>query len=135
MSDASPEIPVRPRILVVDDSRSVRATLARHVEAAYDVREANDGVEAWETLLVDPSIRIVITDLTMPRLDGYGLLARIRESRIARIRTIPVLVMSGAQEQEEHDRVRVAGATRLIGKGTTAAELLACLGLLTSPLA
>ena len=71
-----------------------------------------------------------MTDLTMPRLDGYGLMERIRTSGIERIRTMPVLVVSGAQEQTEHDRVRAAGATDLIGKGVTSAELLARLALL-----
>jgi two-component system cell cycle response regulator len=120
----------KPRILIVDDSRMVRATLLKHVESVFEVREAHDGIEAWETLLIDPRVRIVITDLTMPRLDGYGLLERIRGSGIERIRAMPVLVVSGAQEQAEHDRVRAAGATDLIGKGVTSAELLARLALL-----
>ncbi len=119
-----------PRVLIVDDSRIVRATLVKHLLGVFEPREANDGVEAWETLLIDPNIRIVITDLTMPRLDGYGLLERIRASRIARIRNMPVVVVSGAQEQVDQDRARAAGATDLIGKGMATAELLARLDVL-----
>lgn len=128
-----PEAPLaagKPRVLIVDDSRIVRTTLARQVEAVYDIREANDGIEAWETMLIDPTIRIVITDLTMPNLDGYGLLLRIRESKTRRIREMPVVVVSGAQETIEHARVWASGATALISKGTTSAELLTCLALI-----
>src|ERR1700738_131995 len=88
------EIPVKPRVLIVDDSRIVRATLIKHIEGMFDYREASDGEHAWETLLLDPHIRVVITDLTMPNLDGYGLLQRIRSSKIGRIRTLPVVVVS-----------------------------------------
>ncbi len=127
MTSDAPIAVVKPRVLIVDDSRIVRTTLARQVETVYDVREAADGIEAWEMVLIDPTIRIVITDLTMPHLDGYGLLMRIRESRIARIRSMPVVVVSGAQETDEQERVRAAGATALVGKGTAGADLLICL--------
>lgn len=130
MSAATSESLHMPRVLIVDDSRIVRATLVKHMDGVYEPREANDGIEAWETLLIDPNIRIVITDLTMPRLDGYGLLERIRSSRIARIRSIPVVVVSGAQDLEELDRARRAGATDLIGKGMTTVELLERLDVL-----
>ena len=139
MPSESPVLPFAPevvsseklRVLIADDSRIVRATLVKHIEAAFDYREVNDGLEAWETLLIDPNIRIVITDLTMPRLDGYGLLARIRASKIPRIRFIPVVVVSGAEEPLDHDRARAAGATDLIGKGMPAEQLRSRLVILS----
>ena len=130
MPAVTTELPSKPRVLIVDDSRIVRATLVKHIDGVFEAREANDGIEAWETLLIDPNIRLVITDLTMPRLDGYGLLERIRSSRIARIRSMPVVVVSGAQEQVDQDRARAAGATDLINKGMATAELLARLDIL-----
>lgn len=130
MSAVSIESPSKPRVLIVDDSRIVRATLVKAMDGVFEPREANDGIEAWETLLIDPNIRLVLTDLTMPRLDGYGLLERIRGSRIARIRSIPVVVVSGAQDQVDQDRARAAGATDLINKGMVTAELLARLDVL-----
>ena len=87
-------------------------------------------MEAWETLLIDPNIRIVMTDLTMPRLDGYGLLKRIRESKIARIRMIPVVIITGAQEHNEQSRAIAAGATDLVSKGMTTDDLLARMNIL-----
>ncbi|WP_292934411.1 response regulator [Noviherbaspirillum sp.] len=130
-TQTSIELPAKPRVLIADDSRIVRATLIKHIEGMFDFREALDGEEAWETLLLDPSIRVVITDLTMPKLDGYGLLHRIRSSRISRIRDIPVVVVSGSDEHEERDRAKAAGATDLITKGIGTAQLLSRLDILS----
>lgn len=121
----------KPRVLIADDSRIVRATLIKRIRGVFDFREAFDGQNAWETLLLDPTIRVVITDLTMPRLDGYGLLERIRTSKIPRIRTLPVIVISGSDEQAERDRVKAAGATELITKGIATAQLLSHLSVLS----
>lgn len=126
------DIPVKPRVLIADDSRIVRATLIKHIEGMFEFREALDGEQAWETLLIDPSIRVVITDLAMPKLDGYGLLQRIRSSKISRIRDIPVVVVSGSDENEERERAIAAGATDLITKGMETAQLLSRLDILSS---
>ncbi|HEV2610544.1 MAG TPA: response regulator [Noviherbaspirillum sp.] len=128
---SSTDLPAKPRVLIADDSRIVRASLIKHIEGMFDFREALDGEQAWETLLIDPSIRVVITDLTMPKLDGYGLLQRIRNSKISRIRSIPVVVVSGSDEREERDRAKAAGATDLITKGIGTAQLLSRLDILS----
>ena len=122
---------VKPRVLIADDSRIVRATLIKHIDGAFEFREALDGEQAWETLLLDPSIRVVITDLTMPKLDGYGLLKRIRASKVSRIRNVPVIVISGSDEQAERERAKSFGATDLITKGIGTAQLLSRLDILT----
>lgn len=131
LANPSINLPVKPRLLIADDSRIVRATLIKHIEGLFEFREALDGEQAWETLLIDPSIRVVITDLTMPKLDGYGLLHRIRNSKISRIRNLPVVVVSGSDEQAERDRAKAAGATDLITKGIGTAQLLSRLDVLS----
>ncbi len=128
---AAPDISVKPRVLIADDSRIVRASLIKHIEGMFEFREALNGEEAWETLLIDPNIRVVITDLTMPKLDGYGLLQRIRSSKISRIRDIPVVVVSGSDESVERERAKAAGATDLITKGIGTAQLLSRLDILS----
>jgi diguanylate cyclase (GGDEF)-like protein len=115
----------KPRVLVIDDSRMVRASIIKHVRDVYDVREESDGDAGWQILLLDPTIQIVISDLSMPKLDGYGLLERIRTSKIARIRDVPVIMISGDEEEEARTRARKAGATDFITKGIGTAELLA----------
>ncbi len=126
------DIPTKPRMLIADDSRIVRATLMKHVQGLFEFREALDGEQAWETLLIDPNIRLLITDLSMPKLDGYGLLLRIRSSKISRIRDMPVVVVSGNNEQTERDRVIAAGATDLIPKGIDTAQLISRLDILSN---
>jgi two-component system cell cycle response regulator len=127
----SVDISLKPRVLIADDSRIVRATLIKHIQGMFEFREAFDGEQAWETLLLDPNIRVLITDLTMPKLDGYGLLQRIRTSKIGRIRNMPVVVVSGSDEQAERDRAKAAGATDLITKGIGTAQLLSRLDILS----
>lgn len=129
-TDSAINMPVKPRVLIADDSRIVRATLIKHIQGMFDFREALNGEEAWETLLIDPSIRVVITDLSMPKLDGYGLLHKIRSSEIRRIRSLPVVVVSGSDNQDERDRAKAAGATDLITKGIDTAQLLSRLDIL-----
>jgi CheY-like chemotaxis protein len=67
----------------------------------------------------------------MPKLDGYGLLQRIRSSKVPRIRDIPVVVVSGSDEREERERAKAAGATDLITKGIGTAQLLSRLDILS----
>lgn len=56
-----------PRILIVDDSRIVRATIIKRIRDRFDAREEVDGEAGWEALLIDPTLQLVITDHTMPR--------------------------------------------------------------------
>jgi len=122
--------PGLPRILIVDDSRIVRATIIKRIRDRFDVREDVDGEAGWETLLIDPTIQLVITDHSMPRLDGYGLIERIRASKLGRICDIPVIMISGDDDEESCQRAKSAGATDFITKGTGTVELLARLDAL-----
>lgn len=121
-----------PRIMIVDDSRIVRATIIKRIRDRFEVREEADGEDGWEALLVDPSIQLVITDHSMPRLDGYGLIERIRSSKVARIRELPVIMISGDEGEAARKRAKDLGATDFITKGTGTAELLARLDTLVA---
>ncbi|HEY4374757.1 MAG TPA: diguanylate cyclase [Burkholderiales bacterium] len=123
----------KPRVLVVDDSRIVRATIGKHVKNVYEVKEAGDGEDGWTALVGDDQIRVVISDLSMPRLDGFGLIERIRGSDEPRIRDIPIIMISGDDEAEPRRRASALGATAFITKGVGGGELLARLeALITS---
>jgi diguanylate cyclase (GGDEF)-like protein len=120
----------KARILIADDSRIVRATVAQHIRDRFDVREVVDGEAAWQAILLDSSIRVLITDLTMPKVDGFELLGRVRASKLQRIRELPVIVISGADEQAECERAAALGATDFVQKGVNAAELISRLEVL-----
>src|SRR5258708_35392500 len=68
---------------------------------------------------------MVLTDLDMPKLTGFGLIGRIRASADARIRELPVVVISGNEEPGSKERAREAGATDFISKSAEATEVLA----------
>ena len=63
-----------PRIVVADDSRIVRATIKKHLNGVFDIVEACDGEEAWALLQHETDIQVLISDLGMHNLDGFGLL-------------------------------------------------------------
>lgn len=126
MTDHQPN----PRVLIVDDSRIVRASLIKHIRGRFDFREAVDGEGAWEMIMLDPTIQVVISDLTMPKLDGYGLLERVRAAKTPRVQGLPFIMLSGTDDIAERDRAIERGATDLVSKGIGASELISRLDIM-----
>lgn len=116
----------RHRILFVDDSRLMRVAAKKILNKEFDTLEAGDGEEAWNTLLVEKEIAVVLTDLSMPVLDGMGLLARIRNSDDQRIRSLPVVIVTGQEDEEKaRESALSAGATDFISKPFDSIQLMA----------
>jgi len=111
-------------VLVIDDSKFVRKTFTTILSASFAVREEADGEAGWEAIDTDPSIVMVFTDLDMPKLDGFALLGRIRNSSDPRIRELPVVVISGNREEANKKRAASAGANDFIAKSADGAEVL-----------
>ena len=116
----------KARILVVDDSKLMRKAVHKMLGDEFDVVTADDGDQAWQQLGDDPSIQVVFTDLNMPNVDGYDLLQRVRGSDDALLASMPVIVVTGA-ENDEAARMRALdmGATDFISKPFTTVVLLA----------
>jgi diguanylate cyclase (GGDEF)-like protein len=125
MSANPPSLSPKQRVLLVDDSRIVRTTIARLIRKSFDVREEADGESGWKAIASDPSIVVVFSDIQMPQLDGFALLERIRKSEDQRIRSIPVIVISGDEEDATKQRAKAAGANDFITKTTDGTEILA----------
>lgn len=115
----------KPRILIVDDSKVLRRAAAKILGVAYDVVLANDGEDGWEKIAVDDSIQVVFSDLSMPVLDGYGLLERIRSSDNARISELPVIIVTGGEGEEARIQALDMGATDFITKPFDTVDLTA----------
>jgi two-component system chemotaxis response regulator CheY len=108
------EMRVANTILTVDDSPSMRMLLkAALVDLGYDVVQAEDGVDALETI-DGAAPDLVITDINMPRLDGFGLIEQLRVQD--HYRTMPILVLTTESSDEKKQRARAAGATGWIVK-------------------
>ena len=107
--------------LVVDDSISVRRGLARQLRVlGLHVHEVSDGIEALSRLR-SSSYFLVVTDLEMPRLDGFALLAEMNRS--AALAAIPVVVASTLCDTETQRRVLDLGARALLSKPVDPCEL------------
>lgn len=102
------------RILTVDDSASMRALLNHALSSrGFDVVQADDGQAALEWLAAN-EVDVVITDINMPRLDGFGLIEQLRSG--SRHRDRPILVLTTESSDEKKARARSAGATGWIVK-------------------
>jgi diguanylate cyclase (GGDEF)-like protein len=115
----------KPRVLIVDDSKAVRSAVAKVIRTSFDTSEAADGEAGWAAIERDPGIAVVISDLGMPGLDGFGLLQRIRSSTSQRIRELPFLVLSGNEDDATRRRARDQGANDFISKSIKGVEAVA----------
>ena len=116
----------KQRLLIVDDSKVIRVTARKILKDHFETVEAVDGENAWEILGSEAPFSLIVSDLTMPGLDGYGLLERIRSSHQPHIQNIPVIVITGSNDSEAvKERATTAGATDFIGKPFDAVDLLA----------
>lgn len=116
----------KQRLLIVDDSKVIRVTARKILRDHFETIEAVDGENGWEVLNNEGPFSLVVSDLTMPNLDGFGLLDRIRNSRNPDIQDIPVIIITGANDSETTKaRASEAGATDFIGKPFDSVHLLA----------
>jgi two-component system, chemotaxis family, chemotaxis protein CheY len=109
-------------VLTVDDSRTMRDMLHYTLsEAGYRVVQAVDGVHGLEVLEGEMP-DVIVTDINMPRMDGFGFIEGVRRSD--RHRAIPILVLTTESDAEKKNRARQAGATGWIVKPFNAAKLV-----------
>ncbi|MGD8589473.1 MAG: response regulator [Chromatiales bacterium] len=107
----------KPQILIADDSRVVRVSLKNILQQDYQIIEAEDGAKAWDILCKEPGVRLVFSDLSMPNLDGLGLLDNLRHAEDERIRSIPFIVVTGKDEDDQiRNQLLHQGANDLISK-------------------
>jgi DNA-binding response OmpR family regulator len=108
------------RVLVVDDDETIRAIVRRLVEiAGGSVAEAETGEEGLRALYAERP-DIVVLDIDMPGLDGWQVLERVRQ-----LTDVPVLMLSGHDDQLEKVRALQAGADDYVTKPFGPQELLA----------
>lgn len=103
-----------PVILVVDDSLTTRTLEKSILEAhGYGVRLAVDGIEALAKLRAD-HVDLVISDIQMPRLDGFGLLQAIKADQT--LKTLPVILVTSLEAREDRERGLALGADAYVVK-------------------
>ncbi len=103
-----------PVILVVDDSLTTRTLEKSILEAhGFIVRLAVDGIEALNRLRAE-RVDLVISDIQMPRLDGFGLLQAVKSDQA--LKTIPVILVSSLEAREDRERGLALGADAYVVK-------------------
>ncbi|MEN9230567.1 MAG: hybrid sensor histidine kinase/response regulator [Thermostichus sp. DG02_5_bins_236] len=113
----------RPTLLVVEDSVNVRRFLAMTLEkAGFHVEQARDGQEALEQLQRGLPIQAVISDIEMPRLDGFGLLAQIRSHPLHR--QLPVIMLTSRSGNKHRQLAHSLGASAYFSKPFQEQELI-----------
>ena len=110
------------RVLVADDNPDMRTYIGRLLGAHWDVDIVEDGNSAIEAIRKNPP-DLVVTDAMMPGLDGFGLLAAIRND--PRLRDLPVIMLSARAGEEARIEGLEAGADYYLTKPFSARELVA----------
>lgn len=125
-----PAVPMAPLVLVVDDSLTVRRVTQRLlVREGYRVSLAKDGLDALERLAEEkPSI--VLSDIEMPRMDGFDLVRNIRGDE--RLRDLPVIMITSRIAQKHRDYAAELGVDHYLGKPYSEEDLLALIGRYTA---
>lgn len=102
---------------MVDDSSTIRIAATKVFGDDFDVLLAVDGEDALDVINNDPEIQVVFTDLVMPEMDGFELLNKLRHHKNKNIASLPVIVMTGAENPEiAKQKALDLGATDFISK-------------------
>ncbi|MDE7547799.1 response regulator [Acetobacter fabarum] len=120
------------RVLTVDDSRTMQGMLRKALEGAgYDVIQGGDGVEGLEVLqAADPTPNAIITDINMPRMDGFEFIEAVRA--LDQYKHLPMIVLTTESDPEKKARARAAGATGWIVKPFSTDSLVAAIRRVTA---
>jgi two-component system, chemotaxis family, chemotaxis protein CheY len=103
------DTPMTKRILTIDDSKTIRDMLMLTLaDAGFEVLQAVDGQDGLDVLEKE-QVDVVITDINMPRMDGYEVIRQMRSKSI--YKSTPILVLTTESEADKKNLARVAGAT------------------------
>jgi PAS domain S-box-containing protein len=115
----------KPRVVLADDNRDMREYVQRLLERHYDVTALSDGEQALAEALKNPP-DLVLTDVMMPKLDGFQLLNELRQHPATA--ALPVIMLTARAGEESQSEGMEAGADDYLVKPFTARELMARVG-------
>ena len=116
------KVVAKVRALVVDDSLTMRKVLGRLLEReGYEVLVAKDGMDAMQ-LLQETTPDIILTDIEMPRMDGFGLARNIRDD--ARTKDTPLIMISSRTADKHRNMAREIGVNAFFGKPVSDDDLI-----------
>ena len=107
-------MPLKPKILIADDSAMNRAILVEMLGDGYDILEAENGREAVQILQGGSEIDLLLLDITMPEMDGFAVLEQMK--RCGWIEEVPVIMISAENDSAYVERAYDMGATDFISR-------------------
>jgi chemosensory pili system protein ChpA (sensor histidine kinase/response regulator) len=111
-----------PLVLVVDDSITVRRVTQRLLKReGYRVALANDGLQALERLQEEKPA-VVLSDIEMPRMDGFDLVRNIRADE--KLRDLPIIMITSRIAEKHREHARELGVDHYLGKPYSEDQLL-----------
>lgn len=113
----------RKTILLVDDDAAMRAKLKTGLEPYYDVMEAKDGMEAVEVTSKGHTLAMIVSDVVMPRLDGFTLAKIVRSNPV--MKKVPIMFVSSRNSPQDVTQALVLGACQYVLKSTPVSEIVA----------
>lgn len=112
---------MQPKVLVIDDDMAQRLILRSSLESyGYEVEEAENGSEGLQKLFQDPDIRLLLTDLAMPVMDGYEVIANVRKKEL---RYTYIIVLTSMDDRDSLLRALSIGADDYLTKPVFPDEL------------
>jgi DNA-binding response OmpR family regulator len=127
-SHAEGQTDSRLTVLIVDDSKVIRLALNKILKKDFEVIQASDGEEALTCLDENSAISAIFSDVSMPNLDGFGLLEKVRTSSDDRIAKLPFIIITAKDDDDAFiSRVKNAGGDDLITKPFKTNEITACI--------
>lgn len=100
-------------VLLVEDHADSRQMYAEFLRMQFTVVEAGDGINALE-VMAETRPDVVVTDLALPRMDGFELVRRMKADE--RLRDVPVIALSGFSGADHEERAREAGSSVVLQK-------------------
>jgi CheY-like chemotaxis protein len=108
-----PEVSSRPLLLLVEDHEDTRQMYAEFLGVSFEVVQARDGTQALDALQQNVPA-LVITDFSLPGIDGFELIRRMRDNQSTR--DVPAICLSGYSGVRHEQRAREVGCDRMLEK-------------------
>ncbi len=122
------------KVLVVDASKVVRASLVKYLRENFDVCEESNGESAWQSIVLDSSIVAILSGLDINKLEGADLIERIRASKLVRLNRLPFyLLASNNFSEDEKSLARKLGVSDFVPKATAEQAIRDLFGKLNRP--
>lgn len=124
----------RKKVLVVDASKVVRASLVKYLRGNFDVCEESNTESAWQSLVLDASIVAVLSGLDINKFEGADLIERIRASKLVRLNRLPFYLLASASfSEDDKSLAKKLGVSDFVPKATAETAIKDLFGKLEKP--